>query len=369
MNSQRSSFTSFANVFSPFRADCLPARVVAAHKDRLEVKIWDEATNAFTEETRSVELSGRFRREAKTPSSYPVLGDWIAIQGSGEGPARIVAVLPRFGLLSRKRPGDVDYDALVEQPIAANIDIALLLMALDNDFSTNRLARYLAVAWDAGAEPVVVLTKADLAGTGGLPALEERVKAAEDAAFGVKVISSSIKNGQGLERLKQILIPGSTAIALGSSGIGKSSLLNALAGISLSRVQEVRAFDGKGRHTTTVRRMFTLPWGAYLVDTPGLRELQLWGDEAMVDAAFPDIEELGANCRFRDCTHHNEPACAVRAALEDGRLTGERFAAWQKMNREIAYLNKKADLGAERAEKARWKGIAQLQKEIKNKRR
>ncbi len=348
----------------PFRA-----RVVAAHRDRWELAP-DAAPSA--ESTRgetailSAVLSGSFRHGAAGPADFPVVGDWVLAERAPEDlSARIVSIEPRRGLLARKRPGDAGHDAVVEQPIAANIDLALLAMGVDEDFSVRRLERYLTLAWDAGAVPVVLLTKADLAGTGDVPPLAEREAEAGSVAFGSRILSVSSKTGEGLPEIRELLKPGRCAILLGSSGVGKSTLLNALAGEDLQAVAAVRGYDGKGRHTTTSRRLVELPWGAYLVDTPGVRELQLWGDASSLAASFPDVEAFAEGCRFDDCRHEAEPGCAVIAAAERGELAADRLESWRRLRRELAYLERKTDMGAAAAEKAKWKTIGKLVKEIK----
>lgn len=337
------------------------ARVVAAHRDR-----WELAPEAGAlPRALGAELSGRFRNAAASPADLPVVGDWVFAQwAEGDTVARIDSVEPRKGLLSRKRPGEAETDAAAEQPIAANVELALLAMGVDEDFSVRRLERYLTVAWDAAAKPVVVLTKTDLAGTGDLPGLGERLAEVSSVTFGAPVVATSALTGEGLPELRALLKPGLCAILLGSSGVGKSTLLNALAGEDLQAVSEVRGYDGKGRHTTTSRRLVELPWGAYLVDTPGMRELQLWGDESSLAGSFPDVESLAALCRFDDCVHESEPGCAVREAVERGELAEDRLESWKRLRRELAYLERKTDLGAASAERAKWKSVAKLIKTL-----
>ena len=354
------------------------ARVVAVHRDRWDIAETANAASAASvvsaasdasaaqagAEPRSAELAGSLRREARGPADLPVVGDWVAAERVDDSLSLIRAIMPRAGLLARKRPGDAETDAVTEQAIAANIDLALLAMAADDDFSLRRLERYLTLAWDSAARPVVVLTKADLAGTGGFPSLDERLAEIGSVAFGERVIATSARGGEGLAELRELLAPDTCAILLGSSGVGKSSLLNALAGRELQKTAETRGFDGKGRHATTSRRLVELPWGAFLVDTPGLRELQLWGDEDSLAETFPDVQVLAAGCRFADCAHGEEPGCAVRAALEEGRLSGDRLDSWRRLRRELAYLERKTDSTAARAEREKWKKIAKLQKSL-----
>lgn len=330
----------------------LRARVTAVHRNLWQLDFDIPA-----------ELSGRFSHDLTGPEDYPVVGDWVAATRSDEdSPALITAVEPRSGLLSRKRPGDVRTDAVVEQPIAANIDIALLAMSLGEDFSVRRLERYLTLAWDSGATPVAVLTKADRE----LPSvIEQRIAEVEAVAFGTQIVITSAQDGRGIDELQTTMPPGTTAVLLGSSGVGKSSLVNALAGHELQAVTEIRDFDEKGRHTTTVRQLVELPWGAYLVDTPGLRELQLWGDENSLRGAFSDVQALAHECRFTDCAHDTEPGCAVRAAVDSAALPAARLESWQHLRRELAYLARKTDGVAARAERQKWKSIAKAQKSLK----
>lgn len=306
------------------------ARVTAVHKHGWELDFGVPA-----------QLAGRFSHDLTGPEDMPVVGDWVQVMDG-----LIMAVEPRSGLLARKRPGDVRTDAVVEQPIAANVDLALLAMAVGEDFSERRLERYLTLAWDSGATPLVVLTKADR-GEVHMPQVH------------VETVVTSARTGEGLEALRAHLPPGTTAILLGSSGVGKSSLVNALAGEDVQAVTAVREFDEKGRHTTTVRRLVELPWGAFLVDTPGLRELQLWGDEESLAGAFPDVEELAANCRFNDCRHESEPGCAVRGGVSEDRLE-----SWRTLRRELAYLARKTDGAAARAERKKWKSVAKARRRL-----
>lgn len=322
------------------------ARVTAVHKGRWEISPGGDAV-----------LGGPFVTD---PEELPVVGDWVTAERHGTL-SRIVAVEPRSGLLTRKRPGDTEHDAVVEQPIAANVDVALLTMAVDDDFNVRRLERYLTLAWDAGATPLVVLTKSDLIDAGRLADLSAQVSA---VAFGCECIATSSQTRAGLDELRESLTPGTVAILLGSSGVGKSSLLNALAGVDLQAVSDVREFDGKGRHTTTTRRLVELPWGALLVDTPGLRELQLWGDESSLAGSFPDVEECAAQCRFNDCRHDGEPGCAVVRAVADGGLPADRLDSWRRLRRELAYLERRADPAAARAERDKWRSIAKARRTL-----
>jgi ribosome biogenesis GTPase len=286
----------------------------------------------------------------------PVAGDWALLRDAGGGRAweRAVlsSVLPRKNAIVRKAPGEAAHDRIESQALAANVDAAFIVMAAGRDWNPRRLERYLVLARESGVEPVVVISKADLADDPG--ALESE---ASGIAGGALCVLACAPEGLGLERLKGRLGAGKTAVFLGSSGAGKSTLLNALAGRELARAGEVRADDQRGRHTTTTRQLYRLPTGGMVIDSPGLREIQLWADEDSVLSAFPDIEALAAECRFRDCSHDGEPGCAVRAALESGDLDPGRYEGWRKLAREAAFLERRADGDLQREEERRWKAI------------
>ena len=235
-----------------------------------------------------------------------------------------------------------------EQVIAANVDVAFIVAGLDHDFNLRRLERYLAVAWSSGVEPVVVLNKADIADD-----LPGRLVAVGAIAPGVPIVVVSALTGDHLADLQPFLAPGRTAVVLGSSGVGKSTLLNALLGEQRQATGAVREDDSRGRHTTTHRELFVLPGGGLLVDTPGIRSLEVAG----VDVVFDDIAGLATACRFRDCRHTTEPGCAVRGAVDDGVLSEERLASHRKLERELAHAERKGDPRAQAEERKRWKSI------------
>ena len=275
------------------------------------------------------------------PEAAPVVGDWVALEGE-----RVVAVLPRRTAFVRTVAGR----ASAAQVVAANLDLVLVVDALAGASRLRRVERYLAVAWSSGAMPVVVLTKADLCDD--VPAAVQQV--AEDA-LGVEVLAVSALTGEGMADLRGLLRPGCTAAMVGPSGVGKSSLVNALAGRAVAGTREVRDSDGRGRHTTTARELHVLPGGALLVDTPGMRELALHDDADGVAAAYADVEELASSCRFRDCGHRGEPGCAVAAAIDDGRLDPARFVAWRKLAAESHRQLLRVDARARALEHARAK--------------
>lgn len=295
-------------------------------------------------------VSGRLRNSAAGPADFPAVGDWVAIQPRpAEQQATIHTVVPRRSAFSRQAAGA----AARQQVLAANVDCVFLVSGLDGDFNPRRIERYLTLAWESGAAPVIVLNKADICAE-----LDARVCAVEAIALGVPVLIVSAHNGRGMAELRSHVGPGITAALLGSSGVGKSSLINSLLGEEQLRIGAVRADDSRGRHTTTHRELLILPGGGIVIDTPGLRELQLWARDDALDGAFADIEELGRQCRFRDCAHAGEPGCAVRIAIVRGVLSRERFESYLKLKRELRFAARREDVGLIRAERERWKPIA-----------
>jgi ribosome biogenesis GTPase len=329
----------WARDFDSLRAPgSVPARVVAEHRDRYVVRT--------AEGERTAVLAGRLRHHARARDELPATGDWVAVD-EGNGMAAIHAVLPRRSLFRRKAAGD----ATEAQVLAANVDVALVAAALPADVNARRIERYLALAWESGAVPVVVLTKADL-----VDDVDAAIRGVRAVAPGVEVAAVSSVTGAGVDALARWLKPGRTAVLLGSSGVGKSTLTNLLAGGDALRTGAVRD-DGKGRHTTTHRQLVQLRNGALLIDTPGMRELQLWTADAGLESAFADVEALAARCRFGDCAHESEPGCAVRAAAESGALDPARLESWRRLRRELAWLEIRQDEAAAAAERARVKTI------------
>jgi ribosome biogenesis GTPase len=283
------------------------------------------------------EVAPKLRSQAKRRADFPAVGDWVAM-----GDGFVHAVLPRRTKFSRK----VAWAEVDEQVVAANVDVVFLVTSFGHDFNVRRLERYLVMAWESGAEPVVLITKSDLADDLDGPVLE-----AESVAFGVPIHAVSGVTGDGLDDVRSHLRPGRTAALLGSSGVGKSTLVNRLAGRELLATAEVRS-DGRGRHTTSHRELVLLPDGGLVLDTPGMRELQLWESEEGLGEAFGDVEALAARCRFSDCTHRSEPGCAIRTALARGELDRARYASYEKLKRELHRLEIRLDKRA-RAEEAR----------------
>ncbi len=339
----------------------LPARIVEVRRGRYSALRADAAGGLVEVEAL---LSGAFMNRAETGGDFPAVGDWAVLRQAGaagggaagvaevSGPALITAVLPRRSAFARKAPGETGRDKVEAQVLAANVDSAFIVIAAGRDWNPRRLERYLALAEEAGVRAVVVITKADLAENP-----EALLEEAASTALGVERALVCAPEGRGLESLAERLAPGKTIVLLGSSGAGKSTLLNALAGRALAPTGEVRADDERGRHTTTHRQLYRLSGGALVIDTPGLREVQLWAEEESVDAVFEEIEERATRCRFRDCRHENEPGCAVRAALEAGDIDLGRYESWRKLRREVAYLDSRSDPAARRAEAERWKAI------------
>jgi ribosome biogenesis GTPase / thiamine phosphate phosphatase len=311
----------FAAAFEPYGQEgLLPARVAAQHRGGYDV--------LGPAGQRRVRVSGRLRHDAGSTADLPAVGDWVALRD-----ATIQAVLPRRSAFSRKAA----WAPTEEQVLAANIDTVFVVSGLDGDLNLHRLERYLTLAWESGASPVIVLTKADLCDD-----VAGALLSVEPVAIGVPTHAISNLTGIGLEGLEPHLAPVRTVALLGSSGTGKSSLANRLAGETLQPTNEV-AGNGRGRHTTTTRQLIQLPGGALLVDTPGLREVQLWDADDGIHEAFADVDELAAVCRFNDCSHTREPGCAVRAAIDDGRLPPARLQSYRLLQRELRRLALKQD--------------------------
>ena len=316
-----------------------PARVIAEHRERYVV---GDATG-----DRSAVLSGRFRHETEAREAFPCVGDWVIAASSSDGTAVIRGVVPRRGAFVRKAAGDTT----AAQVVAANVDVAFIATALPADLNVRRLERYLTLAWESGATPVVLLTKSDLADD-----LDAALASAALAAPGADVLALSAVTGRGIDDLRVYLQPGRTAVLLGSSGVGKSTLVNALLGTNHQRTATV-GDDGRGKHTTTHRELLMLSNGSLLIDTPGMRELQLWTADQGLGSTFSDVEALTAACRIRDCQHAGEPGIPVVAAVETGDLAPERLEHWHHLRRELAYLERKQDDRAASEARAQVKSV------------
>ncbi|MGV3517522.1 ribosome small subunit-dependent GTPase A [Luteitalea sp.] len=330
--------------------------VWAHHKagdDHVPARVVLESQHIYRVHTGEAELlarvTGRVRHKLGSREAFPAVGDWIALRpaGQGEEMGRIVDVLPRRGRFVRKAAGT----ASEAQVVAANVDVVFLVSGLDHDFNVRRIERYLLAAHEGGAAPVVVLNKADLSRD------IAQVRAELGPVAGrVPVELVSARSGQGIDALRAHIGLGRTAAFLGSSGVGKSTLINRLIGTEVQRTAEVRESDSKGRHTTTHRELVVLPGGGLLIDTPGMRELQLWDVTTGLDDAFEDITALSAGCRFRDCTHDTEPECAVKLAVAEGRLSADRHGNYLRLRKEVRSKPvEEADIkaAAERAREAR----------------
>ena len=323
-----------------------PARVVGAARDAIRAR---SATGDV-----SVLVQRGFRRNALAGADYPVVGDWLVLEPIDGDRAALRAVLPRSSRFAR---GDQFAQRTLggaqEQVLVANVDTVVIVAALTRDLNMRRLERYLALAWASGAAPVVLLNKADLCAD--LEARAAEVRAVSGAA---PVLTSSAVQGDGLRALAPYLQAGRTLVLLGSSGVGKSTITNALLGDERQSVRGVREADSRGRHTTTARELFELPMGGLLIDTPGMRSLELTDATEGLDLTFADVEAYAAECRFRDCAHQMEPGCAVRAAIVAGDLSEDRLHARRKLQRELGLVTKAADAAAKRANARTWGKIS-----------
>jgi ribosome biogenesis GTPase / thiamine phosphate phosphatase len=334
---------TFEEAFKAYENQLLvPGRISVEHKGLYDV---------LTEHGELLgEITGKIRFNATGRHDYPAVGDWVAISAvPQEGKAYIHGILPRKSKFSRKAAGLTTE----EQIVATNVDTVFLVNALNQDFNLRRLERYLLMAWESGATPVIVLSKADLCDD-----VQKYMDEVETIAFGVPTFAVSAESGIGLDALSSFIKEGETVALLGSSGVGKSTLANKLFGQEVLKTNDIREEDGKGKHTTTHRELLVLENGGILIDTPGMRELQLWEGDNSLSQSFQDIEAFAEQCRFRDCTHNNEPGCGVQTAIETGELDEERYNSFLKLQRELAYFARKEDQKLALAERARWKKIA-----------
>lgn len=283
------------------------------------------------------------------------VGDWVGVEGVSQNQSPCVRmVLARRTKFSRAASGI----EVKEQIVAANVDTVFLTQSLNRDFNMKRLERYMIAAWESGAVPVVVLTKADCCDN-----VADKMSAVYVTAPGVEVHAVSCVTGEGIEALKKYLVPGKTIALLGSSGVGKSTLVNTLAGKEILKTQEIRE-DDRGRHTTTHRELVLLPEGGLILDTPGMRTLSLWEADLGMEVMFGDVEELVRLCRFSDCTHESEPGCAVKEALETGKLEMKRWESWLKLQKELAHLEAKKEGRLRHVEKQWGRQMAKYQKQL-----
>ena len=332
----------FEATFSQWQTEGLiPARVLAEHQHLYRVITPTGEVLA--------KVSGRFMHQSQNREDYPAVGDWLALYWQENmDQARIEAILPRRSAFTRQSAGT----KTEAQVIAANVDILLLVTSANADFNPRRLERYLTLAWESGAKPVIVLNKADLNHN-----LDEIRHELDRIALGVDTFIVSAQSGQGLDELKTIVKPGITLALVGSSGVGKSTLINALGSTAHTNqiTQAIREDDAKGRHTTTHRELFLLPEGGLLLDTPGMRELKIWLSDEGLDHSFADIQDFAQNCRFRNCSHTQEQGCAVLEAIDQRELSLKRLQNYQKLQREEEWLERRTDPELQANAKKRWK--------------
>ena len=335
-------------------ADLEPGRVVLAEKNQYQ--IWTRS-GEFT-----ATLAGRIRHHIKNKSEWPAVGDWLGVKWADPESPVVHVVLPRKTSISRKVAGGRKRLAggpIEEQVIATNIDTIMIVVALDQNYSLRRIERYLTVVYDSGAMPIIILNKADLC-----PDLSEKIAETESVAFGVPVFAISALDSESVASLQTYLVEGQTVSFLGSSGVGKSTIINTLLGYDRQKVLSISEHVGKGVHTTTTREIIQHPNGGLIMDNPGMRELQLWGDSADIEGVFQDIEALAEHCKFADCRHESEPGCAVRQAVEQGELDEGRYENYIKLRKELDYQEAKQLKGARVLEKERGKMYASYKKTL-----
>lgn len=344
------------------KEDLVPVRVTGQEKYSFKV--------AGERGEMEARLSGKMLHNEDSPDQFVAVGDWVAAAAPSTGHIVIIeAVLPRKSRFSRQASGGRDRlsgGVLSQQVLAANLDTIFIVSALDSGrgFNLRRIERYLTLAWESGAIPVIILNKTDLCGD-----LSHAIMDVEKVAMGVPVLPLSAATGMGLEHLRTYLPVGKTAVFLGPSGVGKSSLINALLGADRLKVGEVRPGDSAGRHTTSRRELIILPEGGIVIDTPGIREIQLWTDENALSDTFPDIHELSRQCRFKDCIHSSEPDCAVQKAVIEGTLDIARLLSYEKLQKELHYLSARQQDRVRIEEKERWRKISMLQKQLRKRNR
>lgn len=327
---------AFENAFMEYKdQDYMVGRVFAEYKSFYKV-IWEGGEVL-------AEISGKLLYGAELQQDFPAVGDWVVLSvRQNENRATIHHVLPRKSKFSRKVAGLNTR----EQIVASNIDTVFIVNSLNNDFNPRRMERYLMLAWESGANPVIVLSKSDLCED-----LEDKLAEADEVALGVPVHAVSTYANIGLDELQQYFGEGKTVALMGSSGVGKSSIINHLLGGTVMKVAELRNDGQKGKHTSTHREMFVLPEGGLIIDTPGMREIQLWDAESGLQEAFEDIEVVSAQCFFKDCKHENEPKCAVREAISTGTLDEGRLESYRKLQKELQHLERKQINAAKTAQR------------------
>jgi ribosome biogenesis GTPase len=338
----------FERHFQPYAANGFTAgRVASEYKN--SYLVYSESGKVFGE------IAGRLRHEAVDRRDLPVVGDWVVIRPSPDNDkVTIHAVLPRKSKFTRKSAGV----RTEPQIVGANIDTVFLITSLNEDFNPRRVERYLIVAWESGVRPIIILSKSDLCDE-----TAERIRETRAVVGDVSIHAVSVVRRHGLDELVQYFKPGQTVAFLGSSGVGKSTLINHLLGDEYLKVQEIREHDGRGKHTTTHRELIVLPHGGLVLDTPGMRELQLWDGEAGLQIAFADIEMMAGRCYFSDCRHQDEPRCAVREALADGTIDAARYESYEKLQKELAFLARKQDIRSAITEKQKWKKLSRMASE------
>lgn len=332
-----------AALFAPHSGSLQPGRVLSEHRGGYVVATGQTEIEAG--------VSGRYRHEAASAEEFPAVGDWVALEVADNGESGVIqALIPRRTRFLRQGRGD----GLTAQVVAANVDTVLLVAGLDHDFNLRRIERYVTLAWSSGADPVIVLNKADLCDD-----VPGRMADVASVAPGVPVRVLSALARTGLDSLTPLLEAGKTIALIGSSGVGKSTIVNALLGWDRQSTGAVREGDQRGRHTTTMRELVVTPSGALLLDSPGMRSVGMWEAEEGLAEAFADVEAFASQCKFTDCSHGSEPGCAVRAAIDDGTLPASRFESQQKLTRELAALESRRDAAARAVSRRRHRILSQ----------